>query len=160
MHIDYKIEYLSRIYEPYVYLMTEDGTVDVEFKGGELITLFKTFEGAVSHFELMDRRPVTSVEEYYGDPNPAVDYVRVATPGKYTVVDITNNHLYHKINNPIYGRFFRNPKPHPTYGEYIGWAYVRPAMVCNVCGKDTTNDDIEYLFGTNHISCELSINKP
>jgi len=26
---------------------------------------------------------------------------------------------------------------------------------CNYCGKNTYNDDIEYLFGTNHIGCAL-----
>ena len=27
--------------------------------------------------------------------------------------------------------------------------------VCNYCGKNTYNDDVEYLFGTNHIGCAL-----
>lgn len=27
--------------------------------------------------------------------------------------------------------------------------------ICNYCGKNTYNDDIEYLFGTNHIGCAL-----
>lgn len=27
--------------------------------------------------------------------------------------------------------------------------------VCNYCGKNTYNDDIEYLFGTSHIGCAL-----
>lgn len=27
--------------------------------------------------------------------------------------------------------------------------------VCNYCGKNTYNDDMEYLFGTNHIGCAL-----
>lgn len=27
---------------------------------------------------------------------------------------------------------------------------------CNYCGKNTYNDDVEYLFGTNHISCALT----
>ncbi len=27
--------------------------------------------------------------------------------------------------------------------------------VCSYCGKNTYNDDIDYLFGTNHISCTL-----
>jgi hypothetical protein len=27
--------------------------------------------------------------------------------------------------------------------------------VCNYCGKNTYNDDCEYLFGTNHIGCAL-----
>jgi hypothetical protein len=26
---------------------------------------------------------------------------------------------------------------------------------CNYCGKNTYNDDVEYLFGTNHIGCVL-----
>lgn len=26
---------------------------------------------------------------------------------------------------------------------------------CSYCGKNTYNDDVEYLFGTNHISCTL-----
>ena len=26
---------------------------------------------------------------------------------------------------------------------------------CNYCGKNTFNDDIDYLFGTNHIKCAL-----
>lgn len=26
---------------------------------------------------------------------------------------------------------------------------------CNYCGKNTYNDDMEYLFGTNHIGCAL-----
>jgi len=26
---------------------------------------------------------------------------------------------------------------------------------CNYCGKNTYNDDVEYLFGTNHIGCAL-----
>lgn len=28
--------------------------------------------------------------------------------------------------------------------------------VCNYCGKNTYNDDVEYLFGTNHIGCTLN----
>ena len=55
MHIDYESEYFSRIYEPYVYLMTEDGTTEITLHTGEIITLFKTPEGAVKHFELMGR---------------------------------------------------------------------------------------------------------
>ena len=163
MHIDYESEYFSRIYEPYVYLMTEDGTTEITLHTGEIITLFKTPEGAVKHFELMGRRPVTSVEEYYGDPNPAVDYVKVATPGKYTVVDITTN-LYGKDVNTTYGKFFRNPQSHPTYGDYIGWiCNVKPRIIaqnvmqCQHCGQSTYDVDIEYLFGTNHINCELTI---
>jgi hypothetical protein len=27
--------------------------------------------------------------------------------------------------------------------------------ICNYCGKNTYNDDVEYLFGTNHIGCAL-----
>ncbi len=27
--------------------------------------------------------------------------------------------------------------------------------VCSFCGKNTYNDDIDYLFGTNHIGCTL-----
>ena len=27
---------------------------------------------------------------------------------------------------------------------------------CNYCGKTTFNDDIEYLFGTNHLGCVLT----
>lgn len=27
--------------------------------------------------------------------------------------------------------------------------------VCSYCGKNTYNDDVEYLFGTNHIGCTL-----
>ena len=27
--------------------------------------------------------------------------------------------------------------------------------ICNYCGKNTYNDDVEYLFGTNHIGCTL-----
>jgi hypothetical protein len=27
--------------------------------------------------------------------------------------------------------------------------------VCSYCGKNTYNDDVEYLFGTNHIGCVL-----
>ena len=27
---------------------------------------------------------------------------------------------------------------------------------CNYCGKNTFNDDIDYLFGTNHIGCVLN----
>jgi hypothetical protein len=27
--------------------------------------------------------------------------------------------------------------------------------VCSYCGKNTYNDDIDYLFGTNHIGCAL-----
>lgn len=27
--------------------------------------------------------------------------------------------------------------------------------ICNYCGKNTYNDDVEYLFGTNHIGCSL-----
>ena len=27
--------------------------------------------------------------------------------------------------------------------------------VCSYCGKNTYNDDVEYLFGTNHIGCAL-----
>ena len=27
--------------------------------------------------------------------------------------------------------------------------------VCCICGKNTYNDDVEYLFGTNHIGCAL-----
>lgn len=27
--------------------------------------------------------------------------------------------------------------------------------ICNYCGKSTYNDDVEYLFGTNHIGCVL-----
>ena len=27
--------------------------------------------------------------------------------------------------------------------------------VCNYCGQNTYNDDVEYLFGTNHIGCAL-----
>ena len=149
----YEVEYLSRIYEPYVYLMTNDGTTDVHFKGKETLTLFKTPEGAVRHFE----SNTISVEEYYGDPNPAVDYVKVASPGKYTLVDITNN-MYGKVTNTVYGQFFRNPKSHPTYGEYIGWAYFKPQMVCHLCGGDTTQVDMDYLSGINHLECVLRDN--
>lgn len=28
--------------------------------------------------------------------------------------------------------------------------------VCKYCGKNTFDDDVEYLFGTNHISCVLT----
>lgn len=27
--------------------------------------------------------------------------------------------------------------------------------ICGYCGKNTYNDDVEYLFGTNHIGCTL-----
>jgi hypothetical protein len=146
---EYEAEYLSRIYEPYVYLMTQERQVTIDFKGGETITLFKTPEGAVRYFNKLS----ISVEEYYGDPNPHVHFVKVATPGKYTAVDITIN-LH--ANNSVYGTFFRNPKPHPTYGDYIGWAYTEPGMVCDICGGDTTQVDMEYLSGTYHIDCLLA----
>ena len=154
--INYNIEYISRIYEPYVYLMTNDGPTEIELKGGEIITLFHTPEGAVKYFDLVSHRPAMTVEDYYSDPNPLVDHVKVAVPGKYTVVDITNNHVYGVKSNMIYGQFFRNPKLHTTYGEYIGWAYFQPGMVCQYCGGDTTRDDMEYLSGNNHLNCELS----
>ena len=145
----YEAEYLSRIYEPYVYLMMQERQVTVDFKGGEIITLFKTPEGAVRYF---NERSI-SIEEYYGDPNPHVHHVKVASPGKYTAVDITPNLHGNKIDSSVYGQFFRNPKPHPTYGDYIGWAYFKPYMVCYLCGGDTTNVDMEYLSSTNHIEC-------
>ena len=154
IYTDYEAEYISRIYEPYVYLMTDYGTVDVEFKSKETLTLFKTAEGAVRYLDFT--LSTFSVEDYYGDPNPAVDHVKVATPGKYTLVDITNNIPGKVSSNKVYGQFFRNPKPHPTYGEYIGWAYFEPGMVCDVCGGDTTQVDMEYLSGTYHIDCLLS----
>ena len=154
IYTDYEAEYISRIYEPYVYLMTDYGTVDVEFKSKETLTLFKTAEGAVRYLDFT--LSTFSVEDYYGDPNPAVDHVKVATPGKYTLVDITNNIRGKVSSNKVYGQFFRNPKPHPTYGEYIGWAYFEPGMVCDVCGGDTTQVDMEYLSGTYHIDCLLS----
>jgi len=147
----YEVEYLTRIYEPYVFLFTDYGTVDVEFKGKETLTLFKTVEGAVKHFE----HPVTSVEEYYGDPNPYVHYVKVATPGKYKLVDITNSIRGKVSSNKVYGQFFRNLKPNPTYGDYIGWAYFKPSMVCDICGGDTTNTDAEYLTNHIHLDCLL-----
>ena len=147
---EYEAEYLSRIYEPYVYLMTQERQVTVDFKGGEIITLFKTPEGAVRYF---NQRSI-SVEDYYGDPNPYVHYVKVATPGKYTAVDITPN-LHGKIDNSVYGTFFRNLKPHPTYGDYIGWAYFKPRMTCWHCGGDTTNVDKGDLSGSNHLECIL-----
>jgi hypothetical protein len=28
--------------------------------------------------------------------------------------------------------------------------------ICSICGQDTSNVDYDYLFGTNHISCELN----
>lgn len=150
----YEVEYLTRIYEPYVFLFTNYGTVDVEFKGGETLTLFKTVQGAVKHFE----HPVTSVEEYYGDPNPHVDYVKVASPGVYPLVDISDK-LFRNFKDTVYGRFFDNPIQHPTYGEYIGWAYFKPYMVCNICGGNTTDVDMEYLSSTNHIECLLKDTK-
>ncbi len=148
---DYEAEYISRIYEPYVFLMTDYGTVDVELKGRETLVLFKTAEGAVRYI-----KSSISVEDYYGDPNPAVHYVKVATPGKYTLVDITDSIKGKPSSNKVYGQFFRNLKPNPTYGDYIGWAYFEPGMVCDICGGDTTQVDMEYLSGTYHIDCLLS----
>ena len=154
MITNYDSEYISRIYEPYVFLMTNYGTVDVEFKGRETLTLFKTAEGAVRYLDFT--LSAFSVEDYYGDPNPAVDHVKVATPGKYTLVDIADSIRGKVSSNKVYGQFFRNQKPHPTYGEYIGWAYFEPVMVCDVCGGDTTQVDMEYLSGTYHIDCLLA----
>ncbi len=31
----------------------------------------------------------------------------------------------------------------------------KETWTCNYCGKNTYNDDVEYLFGTNHIGCAL-----
>ena len=31
----------------------------------------------------------------------------------------------------------------------------KETWTCNYCGKNTYNDDVEYLFGTNHIGCVL-----
>jgi len=151
MITNYEAEYISRIYEPYVFLMTDYGTVDVEFKSKETLTLFKTAEGAVRYFDKLS----ISVEDYYGDPNPAVHYVKVATPGKYTLVDITNSIRGKASSNKVYGQFFRNLKPNPTYGDYIGWAYLEPAMVCRHCGGDTTQVDMDYLSGIDHLECVL-----
>jgi hypothetical protein len=147
----YEVEYLTRIYEPYVFLFTNYGTVDVEFKGGETLTLFKTVQGAVKYFE----HPVISVEEYYGDPTPHVDYVKVASPGVYPLVDISDR-LFRNFRDTVYGRFFDNPIQHPTYGEYVGWAYFKPIMVCRHCGGDTTQVDMEYLSGQDHLDCVLA----
>ena len=149
----YEVEYLSRIYEPYIFLFTDYGTVNIEFKGKETLTLFKTVEGVVRHFE----HPVTSVEEYYGNPNPHVDYVKVASPGVYPLVDISDR-LFRNFKDTVYGRFFDNPIQHPTYGEYVGWAYFKPIMVCRHCGGDTTQVDMEYLSGQDHLDCVLRDN--
>ena len=147
----YEVEYLSRIYEPYVYLMTTYGTVDIEFKGKETLTLFKTVEGAVNYFN-----GNMSVEEYYSTPTPHVEHVKVATPGKYTLVDITDTIRGKPSSNKVYGQFFRNSKRHPTHGEYIGWVYVEPGMVCRHCGGDTSQVDMEYLSGQDHLECVLA----
>jgi hypothetical protein len=147
----YEVEYLTRIYEPYVFLFTDYGTVDIEFKGKEILTLFKTFEGAVKYFGHN-----MSVEEYYGHPVPQVEYVKVALSGKYKLVDITNTVRGKVSHNKVYGQFFNTYNRHPIYGEYIGWAYVEPAMVCRYCGGDTTQVDMDYLDGINHLSCVLS----
>ena len=152
----YEVEYLTRIYEPYVFLFTDYGTVDVEFKGKETLTLFKTAEGAVRYLDFT--LSTFSVEEYYGDPNPAVDHVKVATPGKYKLVDITNSIRGKVSSNKVYGRFLYNPIQHPTYGEYIGWAYFEPGMVCRHCGGDTTQVDMDYLSGIDHLECVLRNN--
>jgi hypothetical protein len=85
-----------------------------------------------------------------------VHFVKVATPGKYTLVDITDSIGGKASSNKVYGQFFRNPKPNPTYGDYIGWAYFKPYMVCDICGGDTTNVDTDYLSGTYHIDCLLA----
>ena len=149
---EYEAEYLSRIYEPYVYLMKNYEMVDVEFKGKELLTLFKTFEGAVKYFG----HNTMSVEEYYGHPVPQMEYVKVALSGKYKLVDITNTIRGKVSHNKVYGQFFNTYNRHPIYGQYIGWAYVEPAMVCRYCGGDTTQVDMDYLDGINHLSCVLS----
>ena len=36
---------------------------------------------------------------------------------------------------------------------------IKSQFVCSICGEDTTNIDIEYLVGTNHLGCMLDNDK-
>lgn len=158
--------YLKRIYEPYEYLRSK-GLSYLDLKGGQTLILFETYEGAVKYFE-----------EYIYHTTPdgrltfpqkkGVRYVIVQNTGRYTAVSF-NQQI---PNHTIYVNFHEFPQNHPVYHSYVGWAYLqrsdvtdqmtldasRPitmGMICQHCGQSTYDVDTEYLYGTNHLECEL-----
>lgn len=69
----------------------------------------------------------------------------------------------------LYLRIKEEIQRNHTYGTYVAWSTLivdnnlvdqqypshKFSMYCGFCGKDTTDVDVEYLAGTDHLECKL-----
>ena len=119
MHIDYKAEYLSRIYEPYIYLRS-DKISHLDLKVGETLILFETYEGAVKYFEEY-KKHTTPDGRLTFPQKKGIRYVKVQNAGRYPAV----SYDLKVPNHTIYVNFHQYPQNHPVYHSYVGWAYLQ-----------------------------------
>lgn len=82
------------------------------------------------------------------------DYTERVMRNRTTLITISAEDILNSPND-----FDLGAKVRQLYWSQVGIKQnSENNWVCKICGKDTSNIDIDYLDGTNHLSCVLKTN--
>ena len=80
------------------------------------------------------------------------DYATKIMKNRTTLITISAEDILNTPNDMELGAKVRK-----LYWEITGET-SEPQMICNYCGRDTSNVEYDYLAGTDHIECVLKMN--
>ena len=92
-------------------------------------------------------------KECYDKTNKTYDdYATKIMKNRTTLITISAEDILNTPNDMELGAKVRK-----LYWEITGET-SEPQMICNYCGRDTSNVEYDYLAGTDHIECVLKMN--
>jgi len=80
------------------------------------------------------------------------NYINRLMTNRTTLITISAEDILNTPNDQELGAKVRQ-----KYWEIMGET-PEPQMICNYCGRDTSNVEYDYLAGTDHIECVLKMN--